>query len=158
MAVPAQIGLFAPAAPVRMKPVAPPRERRQPRPYQESGIGAIHAKLQEHRSTLFVCPTGGGKTFVASTYIERHVPEAPVIWLAHREELVDQGIADLSAVVGEFVAKEKADSRAVGGRLVVASVQTLKGERLDDFKARYARPALIVVDEAHLSLIHISEP
>jgi hypothetical protein len=28
-------------------------------------------------------------------------------------------------------------------------VQTLKGDRLDDFKARYARPALIVVDEAH---------
>lgn len=149
MSAAAQIGLFAPEAPVRMKPTAPERERRQPRPYQEQGIAAIAGKLAEHRSTLFVCPTGGGKTFVASTYVERHVPAAPVIWLAHREELVDQGIADLSEVVGEFVAKEKADARALGGRLVVASVQTLKGDRLDDFKARYARPALIVVDEAH---------
>jgi superfamily II DNA or RNA helicase len=149
MAAPMQIGLFAPAAPARMSVAAPERERRQPRPYQEAGIEAIREKLAADRSTLFVCPTGGGKTFVASTYIERHVPEAPVIWLAHREELVDQGIADLSAVVGEYVAKEKADARALGGRLVVASVQTLKGERLDDFRARYARPALIVVDEAH---------
>lgn len=149
MGAPAQIGLFAPAAPVRMQSMAPARARRQPRPVQESAIAAVAEKLAEHRSTLLVLPTGVGKTFTASTYIERHVPEAPVIWLAHREELVDQGIGDLSAVVGEFVAKEKADARALGGRLVVASVQTLKGDRLEDFKSRYARPALIVVDEAH---------
>ena len=135
----------APPAP----PSAPPpgRPRRTPRPYQEAGIAAISAKLAEHRSTLFVCPTGGGKTFVASTFIERHVPES-VLWLAHREELVDQGINDLQAVVGEFVAKEKADSYALGSRLVVATVQTLKGARLDDFASRFT-PGLIVVDEAH---------
>lgn len=149
MSAASQLGFFAPAAPVRMVSTKPVRERRQPRPYQEAGIAAIKEKLGEGRSTLFVCPTGGGKTFVASTFISRHVPAAPVVWLAHREELVDQGIADLGDVVGEFVAKEKADARAVGGRLVVASVQTLKGDRLDDFKARYARPGLIVVDEAH---------
>src|SRR5262245_16510654 len=137
--------------PTRMVPTAPAteRERRQARPYQERALAAMREKLAEHRSTLVVIPTGGGKTFVASTYIERHVPAAPVVWLAHREELVDQGIADLGTVVGEFVAKEKADARALAGRLVVASVQTLKGDRLDDFKARFARPALIVVDEAH---------
>jgi len=133
-------------------PPAPPSapqsgSRRTPRPYQEAGIAAIGAKLGEHRSTLFVCPTGGGKTFVASTYIERHVTE-PVLWLAHREELVDQGINDLQTVVGEFVAKEKADSYALGSRLVVATVQTLKGARLDDFASRF-QPRLIVVDEAH---------
>jgi type I site-specific restriction endonuclease len=123
VAVASQISLFAPAAPVRMTPTAPAdggRPVRTPRPYQEKGLAAIKARHATDRSTLFVCPTGGGKTFVASTFIARHVPEAPVIWLAHREELVDQGIADLSTVVGEFVAKEKADARAVGGRLVVA--------------------------------------
>lgn len=148
MAVASQIGLFAPGAPARMAPVAPPAPGRGLRPYQASAIGSVQAKLGEHRSTLLVLPTGTGKTFTASTYIARH-ERGPVIWLAHREELVDQGIADLSSVVGEFVAKEKADARALGGRLVVASVQTLKGARLDDFKARYARPTLIVVDEAH---------
>lgn len=149
MSAAAQIGLFAAAAPVRMTPTAPERERRQPRPVQEQAIAAVREKLAEHRSTLLVLPTGVGKTFTASTFIGRHVPAAPVIWLAHREELVDQGISDLADVVGEFVAKEKAERRAEGGRLVVASVQTLKGDRLDDFKARYARPGLIVVDEAH---------
>lgn len=150
MAAAAQISLFAAPAPARIKPAAaPPREVRGLRPYQTAAVDAVVAKLAEHRSTLLVLPTGTGKTFTASTFIERHAAAAPVIWLAHREELVDQGIADLSAVVGEFVAKEKADARAMGGRLVVASVQTLKGDRLEDFKARYARPALIVVDEAH---------
>ena len=153
MTAAAQINLFAAPAPARLVISAPAGgggvPPRTPRPYQERGITAIKDKLTGDRSTLFVCPTGGGKTFVASTYIARHVPMAPVIWLAHREELVDQGIADLGEVVGEFVAKEKADARAIGGRLVVASVQTLKGDRLDDFKARYARPGLIVVDEAH---------
>ena len=149
MSAAAQIGLFAPAAPARMTVSASERERRIPRPFQETAIANVRDRLAENRSTLLVLPTGTGKTFTASTYIARHAPAAPVIWLAHREELVDQGIRDLSTVVGEFVAKEKAEARALGGRLVVASVQTLKGDRLDDFKARYARPALIVVDEAH---------
>src|SRR5262245_48476078 len=107
-----QIGLFAAAAPARLAATGgrPPRE---PRPFQEKAIGSVRGRLAEHRSTLLVLPTGTGKTFTASTYIERHVPAAaPVVWLAHREELVDQGIADLSTVVGEYVAKEKADARA----------------------------------------------
>jgi len=121
---------------------------RQPRPYQETAITHILGELGTNRSTLFVCATGAGKTFTASTYIARH-ETGGVVWLAHREELVDQGIRDLSEVVGEFVAKEKADAIALGSRLVVASVQTLKGARLDDFRARFPAVSLIVVDEAH---------
>jgi superfamily II DNA or RNA helicase len=144
----AQFSLFAPAPVQRMVSTLPERPRRTPRPYQDAAIAAFAEKLGQHRSTLFVCPTGGGKTFTAATFIERHVTGG-VLWLAHREELIDQGIADLTTVVGELVAKEKAEAKAYDTRIVVASVQTLKGDRIADFAQRIGAPQLIVVDEAH---------
>jgi superfamily II DNA or RNA helicase len=148
MSAAAQFSLFAPLPVQRMVSTLPERPRRSPRPYQEHAIAAFADKLAQHRSTLFVCPTGGGKTFTAATYIERHAGAGGVLWLAHREELIDQGIGDLTTVVGEMVAKEKAEAKAYDTRIVVASVQTLKGDRLEDFARRH-QPRLIVVDEAH---------
>lgn len=117
------------------------------RPYQEDAVGRALAKLGDHRSTLLVMPTGTGKTRVGSEIVARW--DGPALWLAHREELIDQGRADLERYTGTRPGKEKADERArAGSRLVVGSVQTLKGDRLDDFAARI-QPSLIVVDEAH---------
>jgi superfamily II DNA or RNA helicase len=92
-------------------------------------------------------PTGTGKTRVGASVV-REWP-GPVLWVAHREELLDQGRRDLERYTGEMVAKEKAEERAwEGARIVVGSVQTLKGDRLASFGKRH-QPALIVVDEAH---------
>ena len=147
MTAPAQMGFFdrSPAP-----PQAVPRrtDGRTPYPHQEKAVAGILAKLASDRSTLVTLPTGTGKTFTAWTYVDRH-EQGTVLWLAHREELIDQAIADAYEVTGELPAKEKADERAMGGRLVVASVQTLKGVRLEDFRRRFPDVALIIVDEAH---------
>lgn len=136
---------------VRMTPAGGPPAAPAPpfalRPYQEQAIAAIAEKLGENRSTLLVLPTGVGKTATACSYVQQH-ERGRVLWLAHREELLDQGRAALKKHTGEYIALEKAEVTAIGSRVVAASVQTLKGGRLSDFAGRF--PAdLIVVDEAH---------
>ena len=123
-----------------------PAEAFELRPYQEAAVIAIGEKLTEYRSTLLVMPTGTGKTRTFSAIA--HIEPGPVLVLAHREELIDQGRADLKRYTGEAVAVEKAEREAMGTRIVVASVQTLKGPRLEEFAQRHC-PRLIIVDEAH---------
>lgn len=117
------------------------------RPYQEEAVARALGRLGECRSTLVVMPTGTGKTRVGSAVVQRF--GGNVLWLAHREELIDQGRADLERYTGQRPGKEKADVRArAGAELVVGSVQTLKGARLEEFAGR-VQPGLIVIDEAH---------
>lgn len=117
------------------------------RPYQLEAKASAFAKLAAERSTLIVCPTGTGKTRIGSAIVAEW--PGPVLWAAHREELIDQGRRDLARYTGEQPAKEKADEYAyLGARLVVGSVQTLKAARLANFAQRH-KPSLIVVDEAH---------
>jgi len=123
--------------------VAPPPSLR---PYQEEAIARIRACLAENQSTLLVLPTGTGKTRTAATYVRDH--GGRVLWLAHRQELIEQGRESLEDVTGQQVSIEKADQYARGTRIVVASVQTLKGDRLSTFRDRFD-PTLIVTDEAH---------
>jgi superfamily II DNA or RNA helicase len=125
---------------------APPRPRLTLRPYQEEAIARIDSCLSESASTLLVLPTGTGKTRTAATYVQRR--GGRTLWLAHRQELIDQGRASLEDVTGRKVSVEKADQFARGTDIVVASVQTLKGDRLASFRDRFT-PELIVTDEAH---------
>jgi len=69
-----------------------------------------------------------------------------VLVIAHRTELIDQAVEKLAAF-GIAAGVEKGSQRAGSALVVVASVQTLRGRRLQAF-ARDAF-ALIVVDEAH---------
>jgi superfamily II DNA or RNA helicase len=122
------------------------RDQKQARPYQVKAIAAIAAKLAEHRSTLLVMPTGTGKTFTFSQVAKAE--RGAVLVLAHREELIEQARRDLATNTGALIGVEKAEREADGARIVVASVQTLKGDRLARFAKAHA-PALIIVDEAH---------
>ena len=125
--------------------------RREPRPFQEIAIGRIGECFVDYQSTLLVQPTGTGKTFTASEYVRRALAAGRfkrVLWLAHRQELIEQGRDSLEDVTGQAVSIEKADQYARGTKIVVASVQTLKGDRLSTFRDRF-EPDLIVTDEAH---------
>lgn len=124
----------------------PPTSRRDLRPYQAEAIARIEACLRESASTLLVLPTGTGKTHTAAEYVRQSGRRT--LWLAHRFELIEQGQASLADVTGRKVGIEKADQYARGTDLVVASVQTLKGDRLASFASRF-EPTLIVTDEAH---------
>lgn len=115
------------------------------RDYQVDTIEKIHARLGEHGSTLAVMGTGVGKTATALSYARSL--GLPTLWIAHREELIDQAARAATtwwpeASTGVVMAARN----EVHADLVVASVQTIaKPKRL----ARLPRFGLIVIDEVH---------
>jgi superfamily II DNA or RNA helicase len=123
------------------------------RPYQSGAITGVRRELNEldHRSTLVVAATGTGKT-VTFAELARIMKQqgGRVLIVVHRDELIRQAVRKLEAV-GLHADIEKGSQRAnTLARIVVASVQTLKGKRL----ARWARDhfTFVIVDEAHHAL------
>ena len=122
------------------------------RPYQRESLEAVKAGLKDGLTRQLVAlPTGTGKTVVFA-----HLPEVlgiqgRLLVLAHRQELLDQAADKIRrSNPGLSVGVEQADRRAGGAQVVVASVPTLQGKRLealrpDDFEA-------VVCDEAHHSV------
>lgn len=135
----------------------PPRDRVQqatiePRYYQTE---TVRRTLELFRtddpwfpppSVLNVLPTGMGKTVIAALLAME--VDGRALFLAHREELLDQTMAAMEAITGEVCGLEKAESWAGRERIVCASVQTLcKERRLKRFLPHTFK--LIIVDEAH---------
>jgi len=98
--------------------------------------------------------TGLGKSVVIATLPKLlELQDGDVLLtVAHRDELIQQLVdkfhaANPDAVIGI----EKADSRAsTNCSIVVATVQTLTGDRLKEFVARFGRRvAVFIIDEAH---------
>jgi superfamily II DNA or RNA helicase len=117
------------------------------RGYQRACVESVRAELakDEVRATLAVLFTGAGKTQIAGC-LAKHWP-GRVLWLAHRDELLDQARKRIQAMTGEWVSLEQAGLRATGTRIVVGSVQTLRGKRLAGHDP--AKFSLVIVDEAH---------
>lgn len=95
-----------------------------------------------------ILPTGTGKTFTAARCLD-HISGAKILWVAHREELIDQAYDTLADVVTwtDSMAKEMAENKAdPHSDIVVGSVQTLarKRKHLATFK-----PDFIIIDEYH---------
>lgn len=67
---------------------------RHPYQHQLDAIKALDQMDSENSnySTLVVLPTGGGKTYTASTWLLRHAIDKgkKILWLAHRQTLLDQ--------------------------------------------------------------------
>jgi DNA repair protein RadD len=120
------------------------------RPYQHQAVEQIRqAYRQGHRAVLFVLPTGGGKTVVFSHIAKQAAGRGNRICvLVHRQELLRQASASLSALGvrhGLIAANRSMDLSAP---VQVASVQTL-ARRLHRIPADHFQ--LLVVDEAHHS-------
>jgi len=154
-----QFDLFAP-------PPAGSRQRETPapgggaitlRPYQADALAGgtvegeqyigIRAALDAHDSALALLATGTGKTVIFSEYA-RELGGAVVV--AHRDSLLRQAASKLKWATGEkYIGVEKAERRAYSSNYAVASVQTLRGDRLASFAARFAHVPLLVFDEGH---------
>lgn len=120
------------------------------RGYQQEAVAAVRDEWASgNRSTLLVCATGTGKTTMFGEVARRSVDNGNgVLVLAHRGELIDQAASRLSHMCGCDVGVEKANSRyGYESPICVASVQTLKGRRLDEFPLSAFK--VLVVDEAH---------
>lgn len=110
---------------------------RKLRPYQIEAVKAIEEHWKEWDKELLVLATGLGKTVVANEIAKRHAPG--VLFLAHREELIEQARDKFETPTG----KVKADENTILP-ITVGSVQTMCRRTYD--------PNLfntIIVDEAH---------
>lgn len=117
------------------------------RPYQLDAIDRVRAAMRQHRRVVLTVPTGGGKTVIASEIVRRVIAAAqPVLFLAHRAELVDQAAATL-ARLGLTVGAVSASAQTPPNPFApvqVATVQTLLARR-----DRRPRASVVVFDECH---------
>jgi DNA repair protein RadD len=118
-----------------------------PRPYQQTGIEALRAHVAEGRErVILVCPTGGGKTVLASAVIHsgRRNYNAKILFVAHRRELIEQTVKQLARWDIHEVGVIRADDERTNALMPiqVATIQSLA--------RRNPPPADIVfVDECH---------
>lgn len=125
------------------------------RPYQSECVDAVFRSFAEHKSALAVLATGLGKTVIGSAVIGRFLATSSgrILWLAHREELIEQAAAAIRSIAGCAVSVEMGDSYAdeygfQPSPVVIASVPTMARERRRQ-RFRPERFGLIVTDEAH---------
>jgi superfamily II DNA or RNA helicase len=123
------------------------------RPYQQAALDATRRQLQQYNSTTVILPTGLGKTVYAAKLIAEW-EHGNCLFLAHTRELINQAADKLGHELGYRPGVEmniqgvEVDTLWQGGMSVVASVQTMYGDRR---LAKYAKHpfGLIVVDECH---------
>lgn len=123
------------------------------RRYQEDFVaGAVSAWATGARRIAGVMATGGGKTPTGMALVRMCIESgSPVLWLAHRTELIDQAIEKAQMVAPDVQAgRLQGAVKQWRASLVVGSVQTASTRTsLPYLRAR--RWGLIVVDEAHHS-------
>jgi len=125
------------------------------RPYQiEAQQAIIEARKRGFRAQLVSLATGLGKSVVIATLPEllELRPTDVTLVVAHRDELITQLVEKFRAQNPDaVVGVEKADDYAADDcNIVVATVQTLTGARLNRFVTKFGRRlALFVIDEAH---------
>jgi superfamily II DNA or RNA helicase len=118
------------------------------RPYQQQVIDRVWQLWSSRvaQKVLLQLPTGAGKTVVFAAIAQRFIERgAPVLVLAHREELLLQAKEKLESVTGGCVGLIKAGYREDRDALIqVASVASLLNRQLPP-------ASLVIVDEAHHS-------
>lgn len=125
--------------------------------YQEEAVTKfLDWFFQDLGMEALICLTMGlGKTITASTCVARLLElnsHIKVLWLTHREELIEQSRHELETCTGRSCEVEQAGRRYLGlGSIVVGSVATLRGTRLAALSQTF-QPDLIVCDEAHHAL------
>lgn len=115
------------------------------RDYQQKGVDTIRDALRLNDSVIYVLPTGGGKTALASIMAGGASARGKrCLFLVHRRELIKQtqDAFTLAGIhYGTIQAGRPTDPFA---RVHIASIQTVV-RRLE----RLIRPDLLIVDECH---------
>lgn len=125
----------------------------QLRPYQRDALNAIATAWQSRPRTLAVMATGTGKTTVFAEVAKRRRDNnrGRCLVVAHRTELISQAKERLE-LAGLTCEVESGEHRAAPhgfypSDVVVATIQTLKGKRLEQWAPNAF--GTIIVDEAH---------
>lgn len=132
-----------------------------PRPYQTEAIDAVLAEWDRGSSaTLIVLATGLGKTIIAAMLAQhaRNRTGKKVLFLAHRQELLDQAKDKIEQATSLLAEVEMADRHVDRDEfydrvdVVCASIQSLVakrgyGKRMEKFDPDEF--GMVIVDEAH---------
>jgi superfamily II DNA or RNA helicase len=130
---------------------APPRLR----PYQiEAQQAILEHRARGVRTQLVSLATGLGKSVLIATLpkLLSLRQNDIVLAVAHRDELIEQLVDKFRLENPDaLISVEKAERRAPeNANIIVATVQSLTGERLEGFFERFKRRiSLFVIDEAH---------
>ena len=117
------------------------------RPYQKEAVTASLRELDSVQSTFVVMPTGSGKSIVF-TEIAKRRPKDRILFLAHRDELLQQAVGHFERNLGEKVGLDQAQFFGGDERIIVGSVQTVSmPARLERFSP--SRFDLVMTDECH---------
>jgi len=109
------------------------------RDYQERSVAQTLDCLSDN--PILVAPTGSGKTVMGAEIVRRN--GGRTLWVAHRQELIDQAGAALSNQTGCIVGYIKAGMAPDPScEIQVASVQTLS-------RRSWPNVDLVVIDECH---------
>lgn len=121
------------------------------RSYQQDLVsGALDLWQQGYRRIAAVMATGGGKTPTAMNIADLSLSAGlPVLWIAHRTELIDQAIDKARQVApGRSIGRLKGRDKQYRAEIVVGSVQTASTPATLAL-LRTRQWGLIVVDETH---------
>ena len=133
------------------------RKKLEPWDYQLEGVEKFEQWwTSSEMEALIALTMGMGKTITAACcvtrFLEKINPKGRILWLTHREELIEQSKLELEIYTGQYCEIEKASQRFTGlAQIIVASVQTLRGKRLQRLAEDF-QPDLILCDEAHHAL------
>lgn len=118
------------------------------RDYQIRAVRSVLKYWSDWRRLLGVAATGAGKTVIAAHILKERLSSGPCLFVAHREELLTQGIDKLWRVTGENIGLEQGESRSnLSHRIVVASVASLHQARLAKWPSHYFQT--VIIDECH---------
>lgn len=132
----------------------------KPRSFQRAALKAIHAEFERGtQATLLTLATGLGKTICAAHLIPPFTSQGKVMFIAHRDELLDQAEQKIRAVTGQYIDREQGARWAnIDGfgefapRVICASVQTLFAPMGNNLRVSRFNPmdfSLIILDEVH---------
>lgn len=125
----------------------------RPYPHQQRMLDALMVERDRHdrHRNLVVAATGTGKTVVAALdyrQLTERYGDLSLLFVAHRERILDQSLAAFRAVLrrGAFGEKHGA-GRVATGRHVFAMVQSLQEQRISEIAADAFD--VLVIDEFH---------
>ena len=127
-------------------------ERLALRDYQKDAVDATWKFLKEKQGNpLIVVPTGGGKSLIIAELVQRvtKFPDARVLILQHRKELIQQNFEKISSMIpiniSVGICSASLGQKKLHAQVTIAGIQSIytKGGKLP-------RVDLVLIDEAHL--------
>jgi superfamily II DNA or RNA helicase len=121
------------------------------RGYQLDVIARIEGEIVAGRRRICpVAPTGSGKTVIAADLIAKSTGRGEhVLFVAHRREIIQQSSRKLRDVGFDHGIIQAGFPARPGGRVQVASIQTLHARAVRTRKIDLPAADLLMVDEAH---------